>query len=174
MHRNEQSLFPCWEFLKGNFRKTPRMETKPRSTRTSYHTPWCVGTHCRCFVSLETTLFFILNIWKRVYFIIFQRGSDVYTCETVEQHEGAVRNKVNLLPAYQHVAQNNHTMNFPGAKFFAKSKQEKPRKLLEDFYTYSDLNSINRSQYFSEFYIPIIQKNLKNWMSFNFFKFKQC
>ena len=65
-------------------------------------------------------------------------------------------------------------MNFPGAKFFAKSKQEKPRKLLEDFYTYSDLNSINRSQYFSEFYIPIIQKNLKNLMSFNLFKFKQC
>ena len=51
-------------------------------------------------------------------------------------------------------------MNFPGAKVLAKSKQEKPIKLLEAFYTHSDSNSINRSQYFSEFYKPIIQNEL--------------
>ena len=81
--------------------------------------------------------------------------------DRVKQHEAAVRNKTSLSLVYQHVAENNHTMNFPGAKVLAKSKQEKPRKLLEAFYTYSDQNSINRSQYFSVFYKPIIQNVLK-------------
>jgi len=68
--------------------------------------------------------------------------------DRVKQHEAAVRNKTNASLVYQHVAKNNHTMNFPGAKVSAKSKQEKPRKLLEAFYTYSDSNSINRLQNF--------------------------
>ena len=81
--------------------------------------------------------------------------------DRVKQHEAAVRNKTNLSLVYQHVAQNNHTINFTGGKVLEKSKQEKPRKLLEAFYKYSDSNSINRSQYFSEFYKLIIQNVLK-------------
>ena len=79
----------------------------------------------------------------------------------VKQQQAAVRNKTNLSLVYRHVAQNNHIMNFPCAKVLAKSKQEKPSKLLEAFYTYFDSNSINRSQYFSQYYKPIIQNVFK-------------
>ena len=60
--------------------------------------------------------------------------------DRVKQHEAAVRNKTNLSVVCHHVAQNNHTMNFSGAKVLAKLKQEKLRKFLEDFFTYSDSN----------------------------------
>ena len=70
--------------------------------------------------------------------ISYVSETKIFFTDRVKQHEAAVRNKTNLSLVYQHehVAQNNHTMNFPGAKVLAKSKQEKLRKLLKAFYTY--------------------------------------
>ena len=82
--------------------------------------------------------------------------------DRVKQHKAAVRNSTQLSLIFQHVSEHNHTMNFEASKVLSKCMYEKPRRLIESFYTYVKPAAINRSREFSEIYKPIIHKLIGN------------
>ena len=53
-------------------------------------------------------------------------------------------------------------MDFDASKVLSKCMYEKPRRLIESFYTYVKPAAINRSQEFSETYKPIVHKLIRN------------
>ena len=79
--------------------------------------------------------------------------------QRVSEHQRAVRLQDHLSLLYQHSNQHTHTMNFENVKILASEKNDSSRVLLESFYSASKGNSaINRSQQFSELYIPTISQ----------------
>ena len=80
--------------------------------------------------------------------------------DRIKEHQNNIRIGEQNSMIFQHVANNNHNMDFSNPTVLAKNQHPRGRRILETFYSQNSTHAINRFMEVPDVYFPVVRKHL--------------
>ena len=87
------------------------------------------------------------------------RGNKKQVRDRIKEHQNNIRIGEQNSMIFQHVANNNHNMDFSNPTVLAKNQHPRGRRILET-YSQNSTHAINRFMEFPDIYFPVVRKHL--------------